>query len=258
MRTLTLNTILCTAAAALLLPLAASAQDAHGTWTITTRADGNVHLETRWRSDDGIDTSNNSSDVDAGKLGITDALRSGGEHATFWLRRDAGNFRFDGWLSHGSGGGNFDFTPNDAFFASLRNRGYQVNGINDEMATAELDITSDYITSMERLGYKPDLHGLFAMRALRITPEYVSALHNAGLTGDDAHSIVSLKAVGVTGAYVNDIAQAGYSHLSAHQYTELRAMHIDGAFIRYLAAHGYKNLPIQRIVEMKAVGIDRP
>ena len=230
---------------------AAIAGTAQGTWNVTTER-GRLQLEMSWHSEDGRHNNDHSSSIDAQALGIANAIASQGQHVTFNLHRDAGDYAFEGWAGKGEGAGNYTFTPNEVFFSTLRQRGYDVRSIDYEMAFANLDITMNYIDQMESLGYKGDVNHLVAMKALGVTPQYVHDLQAAGVGDLSESKIISLRALGVDAAYVNEIAAAGFPGLSANQYVTLRAMRVDGAYIRYLRSHGFKNLTVNQVVSMKA------
>ncbi len=234
-----------------LLVLPVRADTARGTWNLTTTK-GNVQLELHWESPDGRHNNDHSGYVDAQALGIENAIKSPGQHATFALHREAGDFAFEGWAGNGEGAGSYTFTPNDAFFTSLRHRGYDVTTMDYEMAFADLDITTNFIDQMESLGLKGDVSNLIALKALGVSQQYVRDLQTAGVTDISAQQIIALRALRVDAAYVNEIAAAGFSRLSAGQYVTLKAMHVDAAYIRYLRGHGFKNLTVDQVVSMKA------
>lgn len=237
--------------AVVMLALPANADVARGTWNITSDR-GAIVLQMNWHSPDGRHENSHSSSIDAQTLGISSALASPGQHATFQLHREAGGYAFDGWLGNGQGAGSYTFTTNDAFFARLRNRGYDVQTLDYEMAFANLDITSAYVDQMESLGYKGNVNQLIALKALDVTAQYVHDLQAAGITDITQSQVISMRALHIDRAYVNEIADAGFPHLSASQYVTLKALHVDGAYIRYLRGHGFKNLTVSQVVTMKA------
>ena len=247
-RTLTAATVAMLLA---LVAAAAQADSAHGTWNITS-VHGTLQLEMRWESPDGHSNNDHSGDVDANALGIADAINSSGKHATFALHREAGDFAFEGLVGNGEGVGNYTFTPNDAFFASLRNRGYDVTMMDYKMAFADLDITKDFVDQMESLGLKSDVSNLIALKALGVSQQYVHDLQAAGVTDISPQQIIALRALHVDAAYVNEIGGAGFPHLAAGQYVTLKAVRVDAAYIRYLRSHGFKNLTVDQVVGMKA------
>ncbi len=229
----------------------ANADVAHGTWNITADH-GAVQLETRWNSGSGRHDNEHSSAIDAAALGISKALASPGQHVTFNLHREAGDYAFDGWLGNGEGAGNYTFAPNESFFTALRKRGYDVQTLDYEIAFGNLDITTQYVDEMEALGYKLEVNKLVAMRALGVTAQYVRDLRSAGVSDVTQSQVISMRALRVDRAYVDEIAQAGFPHLSANEYVTLKALRVDGAYIRYLRGHGFKNLTVNQVVTMKA------
>lgn len=233
------------------LTTAAFADSTKGTWTITSDH-GVTQLEMHWRSADDRHNSDHSSSIDPSTLGVTAALNSPGEHTTFRVHREAGDYAFDGWLGGGQGAGTYTLTLNDAFFAALRSRGYDVTSIDYETAFANLDITTEYVNQMESLGFKIDASQLIAMKALDVTAQYVRDLQAAGVTDITQSQVVAMRALRIDRNYVNDIAQAGFPKLSANEYVTLKALHVDGAYISYLRSHGFKNLTVNQVVTMKA------
>ncbi len=95
------------------------------------------------------------------------------------------------------------------------------------------------------------------MRAVGVTPEYISALRAAAphLGQLDSDDLVEMKAVGVTPAYIQDLANAGHRTLRKDQLVEARALGVRGDYIRSLAAAGYSNLSLDQLIELRAVGV---
>lgn len=210
--------------------IAARADSARGTWNVYTER-GSLVLETRWHSDDGHSNEDRSGPIDARALGIANALASSGQHGSFAMHRDAGDFAFDGWFGNGEASGSYTFTANEAFFDALRKRGYNVQTIDRKMGFSLVDMTLAYVDA--------------------ITAEF----HKAGGDQPDAHRLMEMKAVGVTPQYIEEIANNGYGHLTTREYVEFKAMGIDGAYLRKLADRGFKNLPARKVIAFKAMGI---
>lgn len=229
-----------------------AAETATGTWSIYTE-NAKVQMETRYEGPSGHDHDRHSDSVDPAKLGIAQALASSGQHVTFQTTHEAGRFDFDGWLGNGKGGGTYLFTVNQAFFDTLRSRGYAADSIEEKMAAADLDLTTEYIEAMNRDGLRADSFGqLISMKAVGVTPEYVAELRGAGIGPVDAGHAITLRALNVDGAYVHDMASVGFSHLEPSQYVTLKALHVDSSYVKYLQAHGFKNLTVGQVITMKA------
>src|SRR5215475_14538115 len=87
----------------------------------------------------------------------------------FTLRREAGAVLFDGLFKDGKGVGDFKFTPDGGFIATMRNLGY--DGLTTEklFTMAFLDVSSNFIKELKSRDYKPDLDQLISLRALGVT-----------------------------------------------------------------------------------------
>lgn len=202
----------------------AHSETARGSWSVTTN-DSTTHLETNWS-----DTSNHKTSdvraVDVQTLGIASALASSGTHVQFRVTREAGDYAFEGWIAHGSGGGTFVFTPNIAFFDDLRKRGFAIDSddpIVKEMTATDMNITRAYVDDILRSGVTLDFHQLITFRALDID-----------------------------GAYVRDLGSVGFSHLETRQYITFKALKIDSGYVKYLQAHGMRNLTARQVITAKA------
>jgi hypothetical protein len=225
-----------------------------GTWSMQA-VNGQYSLETRWSDTSG---DNNVSDheyiTNAVDLGISNIAGTNG-HVTFKQHHEAGDYAFEGWLSAGNGGGTYIFTTNDAFFNDLARRGYSFDSLGQKMAAANLDITTEYVNSIESAGFHVDAHKLITFKALRIDQRYLSDLKSAGINDLSDSQVVSLKALKVDLAYIRDLDSVGFGHMSAHEYVTFKAMKIDSAYIKYLTAHGFKNLTPNQVVTMKAMKV---
>ncbi|HTV92659.1 MAG TPA: hypothetical protein VMG98_08075 [Verrucomicrobiae bacterium] len=237
---------------------AARAETLNGTWSIWKNG-SEALLELNWSSwSDGGGSHHNSTlhGVDVNALGIANALASAGQDVHFRLNREAGDYAMDGWIGGGKGGGTYVFTPNAAFFDSLRKQGLDVDEPEKQLTFADLDITREYISDMRAAGYTLDVQDLITFRALRIDRAYIDGMRAAGLQNADAREMVSLKALKVDPAYIQMLAGYGYAHLEPQQYVTLKALRIDGDYIKHLADRGFHHLTVQQLVNYKALGIN--
>lgn len=242
-----------------IVAVAARADTARGTWNIYADH-GSTILETRWRSDDGTNSDEDGRSFDPQAAGIASALASAGEHASFALHRDAGDFSFEGWFANGEAAGQYTFTSNESFFDALRKRGYDVQKLSQKLALAQSDVTLAYVdamaTALRNAGIPDfDIYRFGAMKSVGVTPDYIDSLRSAGITDLNQHGIIELCSLKVTPSYIQDIANSGYAHMTAREYAEFKSLGIDGAYVRKLAAHGFKNLPPRKVAEFKSLGI---
>lgn len=264
------------------LSMARADESIRGTWALLSGA-GETRLEIRW-SNGQSSTESTLRPIDANALGIASALASTGEHVRFGLFREAGDYSLEGWVAGGKGGGTFSFTPNAAFFEYMRSRGFRVEGPENELTAADMDITREYINELEQAGLSLDFDQLIAFRALGIDAAYIRAMASVGfthldpnqlesmkalhidrayvegiraqgMTGVDEKSVVELKALHVDAGYVQELAAAGYPRLSAQDYVRLKALHVDGDYVKALARHGFTHLTVEQLVNYKALGI---
>jgi len=283
-----MNKLILAAAAALMLigsslSSARADDNLNGTWAVLN-LNGETRLEVSWTNGHGSDHESTLRPVDVNALGIAAALASAGEHVRFALHREAGDYAMEGWVGSGKGGGTYSFPPNVAFFQFLRSRGYTIEGPENELAAADLDITHAYVDELARAGVALDFQQLISFRALNIDGAYIKdmsslgfahldaeqlvsmkALHidrtyvegmrTQGVTDLTAHNVVELKALHVDANYMQELAAGGYPHLSAHDYVQLKALHVDGAYLKRLASHGLNHLTVEQIVNYKALGI---
>ena len=258
-----------------------------GTWSISReRAAQTVHLDLRTTNASGEEHDQNSNDVPLRDLGLTPAQleSSAGNHVAFALRREAGSVDFDGWLGSGTGGGRFTFAPSSAYVRAMRARGYTIDNSHLVLAAALLDITTayadrieaanlgraefekliafralgidtPYIAQMRARFQGVDADNVISLRALNVTPEYLSELRSLGLDPQTAEEAVELRALHIDAAYVRDLASAGYTHLAPHDLVEMKALGIDAAYIRRVEAHGFHHLPVGKLIETKAMGV---
>jgi hypothetical protein len=272
-------------ACALTVVAALAQTSASGTWSLQPSSQpGRVDFETRF--DDGEHSHDNNVTVDVSALGLTQAqLTSGGNHVGFVISREAGDFRCDGWIANGKGGGTVVFTPNAAFHSAMSALGYDLT-FDQQLTAAMLNLTTEYTRSIADAGYPHlpyeslvsfdalgvdagyvrTMRGLFpgtdmppndivSLRALKVTGAYVSGLRNAGFTVATPREAVSLMALKVDLAYVKELADVGYTHLTARQLVTMRAMHIDAAYIKRVLAHGIKSPSVDDLVRLKAMGV---
>jgi len=103
---------------------------------------------------------------------------------------------------------------------------------------------------------KSALDRAIEMKAVGVTPEYVSAMRSASpaLRDADSDDLVGMKAVGVTPDYVRDLAAAGFGNLDAEALTDARAVGLTGGYIREMRAAGY-NGDIDDFVQLRALAI---
>ena len=101
------------------------------------------------------------------------------------------------------------------------------------------------------------IQNAIAMKAVGVTPEYVSAMRASAheLRDADADDLVGMKAVGVTPGYVHELSAAGIRDFDAGDIAGARAVGVDGAYIREMRAAGFGDADLSDLTGARAVGV---
>lgn len=274
-----------------LLAATASAADNEGAWTairdekrpdrvyfnISRRPTHNMGMTLALSSLTGL----SSTQVDAAK---TTPVR-------FERRAEAGNLAFDGTFRNGKGAGQFVFTPNPAFFDSVRALGVDVEsrpGKRDRkprdrderlFALAIHDVSTAYIRSMIAEGYRVSLDEYLKMRIFDVTPEYIREMRSLGFKDVTSEDLVASKIHRVTPQFIRDMRAAGwdlslrelqssaihgatpqfaeemrrlgYGNLSHDDLLSFRIHRVNAEFIEELRQLGYERLTADQLVSMR-------
>jgi len=280
------------AGALLLVQLAltspAALADVPGTWSIRTSTNGagaNLTLV--------VDEPKGSSDtssfpVDPESLGLRDALAAERErHVEFVLRREAGSFACSGLAGRSHGAGTFLFTPNDAFVAGMRERGFTNLSASDIVLAAVVNLVLHFVDDVFGAGYhhlsyrmlivlrslgidgpymramqaafaapEPiDPEQLIPLRSLGVSPQYLSELRDAGLPLSGPDDAIRARALHVDAPYVLGLGHAGYAHLGFEDVLRLRSVGIDAGFIERVEAHGFAHPTLEQLIRLKTMKI---
>jgi hypothetical protein len=177
--------------------LAAQADTTRGTWNLYGEHNS-LTLDMHWHSHDGHSNEDRDAPIDAQVLGIAAALASSGQHGSFTMHRDAGDFAFDGWFGNGQGSGTYTFASNESFFDALRKRGCDVQGIDRKMGFALVNVTLAYMDDLASNGYgHMPVHDYITFKALNIDGAYLRKLSEHGFKNLPPHKVITFKALGI-------------------------------------------------------------
>src|SRR5215475_13156296 len=173
----------------------------------------------------------------------------------FTLQREAGAVLFDGLFKDGKGVGDFKFTPNSGFIATMRNLGY--DGLTTEklFIMAVLDVNAKFIKELKSLSYKPDLDQLISLRALGVTGAFAREAQGWGFGKLSAEDLIEIKAMGINQDYIRSMKSLGFKDLSLKKVIELKALGVNENYVEEMRSLGFKNIPVNKLIEMKAMGI---
>jgi hypothetical protein len=281
------------AAIALLLVAGTAHAAVRGGWSASRPQGepGRIHLQLN-RDHDNFGQTMKLSDftgLTAAQLAATAATP-----VSFSLRREAGTLRLEGVVRNGSGGGQFEFTPNPAYLDSLRELGIEdtagkhhgSRSSEERLLTlAVLDVSTDFIRSLQSVGYDESLDTYIEMRIFDVTPDLIAdfralgvrlpakklvagqihgvtpayvermrASHGADLDFDD---LVATRIHGATPEFIAEMADLGYGDLDLDQYVAFRIHGVTPRFIRDLEDDGYRDVSPDDLVSMKIHGRSR-
>ncbi len=189
--------------------------------------------------------------------GLTDAAMRAATQTpvTFQLPREAGNIAFEGTFKDGFGAGQFTFTPNQNYIASLRSLGvtFEDSDRDDQqlMTMAMLDVSTAFIRSMQAEGYRVSAEKYLSMRIFHVTPELVRELRSLGYDKIDADDLVATRIHKVTPDYIRAMRAAGYPNLSLENLVASRIHQATPEFLSEMKSLGYANIDFDDLIAFR-------
>jgi hypothetical protein len=222
-----------------------------GAWFATSSStDGRINFEMKRES--GFNTWNNSLWADKSEFNPF----PGQGTVEFKLVREAGTVTFTGQFDGQEGFGHFHFTPDETYFAALKQMGIEeIDG--RRFAFFNANIKKDYASMMLHSYPHLSTHELIAFARNHIDPDFIKYWQGAGIADlDNPRNLISLKSMQIDRAYVDELKAAGYDHLALRELLSLKSQHVDGAYIRELKAAGYDHVDVRELVSLKSMHID--
>lgn len=219
-----------------------AATEINGAWSAVGDSDGKLDLRVTIRQWNQF-----SATIDPERVPGLSATAVRGTTTTpvqFHLKREAGTISFEGIFKNGDGGGQFTFAGNPRFLPAIRATGIEMDLVGDRsedevlLSLALIDLTADYIRSMQAVFPEISLREARRARGVGVTPQYVKSLRDAGVNITTAREAVRLAGVNVTPQYVAELAAAGYKNLSVRDLTRLAGNGVDARFIREASRYG--------------------
>jgi hypothetical protein len=175
----------------------------------------------------------------------------------FTLTRDAGTVAFDGLFKDGKGVGDFKFTPNSGFIATMKKQGYSDDLTAEKLCVmALLDVSAKFINELKSIGYdKPELDQLIALRALGVTAAFAREAQGWGFGKLSPNDLIEIKAMGISPDYIRSMKSLGFDGASLSKLVELKALGVNEDYAREMRSLGFENLSMNQLIEMKAMGI---
>jgi hypothetical protein len=203
----------------------------------------------------------------------------------FTLTRDAGTITFDGKASSGEASGQYSFSANQSFKASLASRGHGSPSESEQFQLALYDVgypmldelksqryptatiaelvrmgmhgvDIDYVHDMGALRYRfASVSELTRFRDHGVDPEFVSELQRGGYSDLDSQELLKLKDHGVDGDFIGDLARVGFTRLSTAELLRARDHGVTASFIDGIKRAGYSGFSINDFVRLRDHGV---
>ena len=137
--------------------------------------------------------------------------------------------------------------------AHLRNR----SAVDVAIEMKALGVTPEYISAMRSAA--PQLARLqpsefSGMKAVGVTPDFARGWSNSGFRAVTAEQLTEARAVGLTGDYVRSMIGAGV-RASFDDYVQMRVMGVSPSYVERLRRSGISINDPDKLVEMQALGI---
>jgi uncharacterized protein (UPF0335 family) len=220
--------------------------------------------------------------------GLTrEAATSAKSEVNFNIVREAGTFACEGFFKEGKGAGFWTLTPNPAFIAAMRGRGYDNLKDEDLRRAAFNDLKVKYIDDLKQAGYdRLDFNQLSRAASHTITPQFISELRGTGfenLTMEqlirarnheiNAEYIKEVRTMGfdkqpletlirlrnheITREFIDRMRTAGFENLSPEQLIRLKNHDITPEFVNEIKAEGFSEISVETAIRLKSRGVDR-
>jgi len=236
----------------------ASARDLMGSWTASINNDPE---QLGFSLDMGRHNQNGSLFNRSDFTGLSTAQVMSGSRVPveFELKREAGTIQFEGTFRSGHGAGEFTFVPNRDYPEGLRRLGVSWNGKrgNDDedlFALTIFDVSTEFIRSMQAIGYDVSLEKYQEFRIFDVNPGYVRDMAAVGFDHLSADKLVETRIHGATPEYIRQMRAAG-NDLPLDKYIESRIFQITPEFAEEMSHAGYPDLDRDMLVQFRIQGV---
>ena len=272
----------------------AEAQSSYnGTWNASLSKKNKLNLNAEREHKRG--KSNFGQDFDLADFqGLTLDQATNGGRVNFSLVREAGRVDFEGNFQNGKGSGTFRFTPNLAFAAAMKSRGFNFDENQDSddrhgesrlfaatmlnVTTAQADdltsagfdklqtedlfkaaifkVDSKFMREMKASGFEDlGMEELVKARIFKVDAEFARQVAQLGFEKEPFESLVKMQIFKVTPEFISEVRNEGLSDLKIEDLVKLRIFKIDAQYIREAKSDGVP-LEVERLVQRK-IGIAR-
>jgi hypothetical protein len=174
----------------------------------------------------------------------------------FAIVREAGRIDCAGTGGNQLARGSCSLTADAQFNAFLRQHGISEPSEDDTFALVALNVRRELVTALADARYPtPTIEKLIELTAVNANPEYIRGLAAQGYRPQSLDGLVEFAALKITPEFIGSFARAGYSNLKPDELVQLRALNITPEFISGFERIGYGRLPVDTLVQLKAMNI---
>lgn len=145
------------------------------------------------------------------------------------------------------------------YLDAMKAAGYPLdlnNDLNEIIRLRSLGVTPEYASAMGQAGMgKPTLKELASLKAVGVTPEYVKSLKSSSSAPTNFHDVISFKSLGVTPEYAQQVESMGFGKPTMHDLTSMKAVGVTPEYVAGLKSAGFTPKDLHELVTMRAVGV---
>lgn len=234
------------------------AQSAEGVWKGRVKPDssGEINLSFSRSSEKGgknwFGTDFKFDEIDGLSAAEVNANRS----VNFSIKREAGTIDCTGSFNENRGSGTFKFAANSNFVSSLESLGYRPD-LEDLFASVSLDITESFARGVASMGFgSNDFEDVIKAKIFKITPEFAAEIRAAGFEDLSMEDLVKARIFKIDAAFVNGVRQAGLMDRSMESMVKLSIFKVTPEFIDEVRNEGLTGLTIEELVKLRIFKID--
>lgn len=236
-----------------------------GTWTasVSSKDNSKLQLNLERRNDKGSRHQSGQSYEFSDLQGLSREQAQNGGAVSFSLVREAGRVDLEGSFQNGKGSGTFRFTPNAAFVAAMRSRGFDFQSNSDDhfedrlLAATTLNITTALADDLAAAGFgKLDIHDLFKAAIFKVDSQFVREMKASGFNNLGMEELVKARIFKVDANLVREVAQMGFANEPFESIVKMQIFKVTPEFIAELRNEGLTDLKVEDIVKLRIFKID--
>jgi len=247
--------LLAALSGALVVP--AQSRDLSGDWiaTLSEKHPDRLQLSLRYSHSDHTGSQYKKSEF----VGLTAAQIASSTRVPveFVLKREAGTVSFEGTFRNGHGAGQFTFVSDRDYISKLRSLGVDASSSQDEeelFSLAIFDVSTEFVRSMQKIGYDESLDMYVQFRIFEVDPDYVRGMAAVGYTKLPAEKLVETRIHGATPEYIREMRAAG-NDLTLDEYIQSRIFQVTPQFAAEMEKAGYAKLDHDMLVQFRIHGV---